>query len=52
VSLDIQMTFDVHGLKVMSRFWALALGYEEEPPPPGFSSWEEFAERNELPPQL
>jgi hypothetical protein len=36
----------------MSRFWALALDYEEEPPPPGFSSWAEFAERNELPPQL
>ncbi|HET6921112.1 MAG TPA: VOC family protein [Jiangellaceae bacterium] len=52
MSLDIQVTFDVHDLKVMSRFWALALVYEEEPPPPGFSSWEEFAERNELPPQL
>jgi hypothetical protein len=52
VSLDIQVTFDVHDLDVMSRFWALALGYEEEPPPSGFSSWEEFAQRNNIPPEL
>jgi hypothetical protein len=52
MSLDIQVTFDVHDLEVMSRFWALALDYEKEPPPPGFSSWEEFAERNALPPEL
>jgi hypothetical protein len=49
LSLDIKVTFDVHDLEVMSGFWALALDYEEEPPPPGFSSWEDFAERNDLP---
>jgi Glyoxalase-like domain len=49
VALDIQVTFDVHDLEVMSRFWALALDYEEEPPPPGFSSWEDLAERNQIP---
>jgi hypothetical protein len=52
VALDIQVTFDVHDLEVMSRFWALALDYEDEPPPPGFSSWEDFAERNQIPSQL
>ena len=52
MALDIQVTFDVHDLEVMSRFWALALDYEEEPPPPGFSSWEDFAERNQIPPEL
>jgi hypothetical protein len=52
VALDIQVTFDVHDLEAMSRFWALALDYEEEPPPPGFSSWEDFAERNAIPPEL
>jgi hypothetical protein len=46
------VTFDVHDLEVMSLFWALALDYEEEPPPPGFSSWEDFAERNQIPSQL
>jgi hypothetical protein len=35
----------------MSRFWAVALDYKEEPPPPGFSSWDDFAERNRIPPQ-
>jgi len=38
VALDIQVTFDVHDHEVMSRFWALALDHEDEPPPPGFSS--------------
>ena len=52
MALDIQVTFDVHDLDVMSRFWALALDYEEEPPPEGFSSWEDFAERNAIPPEL
>jgi hypothetical protein len=46
------VTFDAHDLEVMSRFWALALECEEEPPPPGFLSWEDFAERNQMPPQL
>ena len=52
MALDIQVTFDVHDLEVMSRFWALALDYEEELPPRGYSSWDDFAERNQIPPQL
>jgi hypothetical protein len=52
VALDIQVTFDVHDHEVMSRFWALALDHEDEPPPPGFSSWDDFAERNQIRPQL
>lgn len=52
MALDFQVTFDVHDLEVMSRFWALALDYEEEPPPPGFATWDEFAERNQIPPQM
>jgi hypothetical protein len=52
MALDIQVTFDVHDLDVMSRFWALALDYEQEPPPEGFSSWEDFAERNAIPREL
>jgi hypothetical protein len=52
MALDIQVSFDVHDLEVMSQFWALALDYEDEPPPEGFSSWEDFAERRQIPPEL
>jgi hypothetical protein len=52
VALDIQVTFDVHDHEVMSRFWALALDHEDEPPPPGFSSRGDFAESNQIRPQL
>ncbi|MGH8773856.1 MAG: hypothetical protein ACRDWI_01330 [Jiangellaceae bacterium] len=33
----------------------MALGFqvaEEEPPPPGFASWDDFADRNQIPPEL
>ncbi|GAA3519041.1 VOC family protein [Actinocatenispora rupis] len=36
------MTFDAAVPARLAEFWALALGYVEQPPPPGFSSWEEF----------
>lgn len=52
MALDIQVTFDVADLNRMQAFWALALGYELEPPPDGYASWEEFAERNHIPREL
>jgi catechol 2,3-dioxygenase-like lactoylglutathione lyase family enzyme len=52
MGLEIQVTFDVADLDRMAAFWALALGYEPEPPPEGFASWEEFAERNHIPREL
>jgi hypothetical protein len=47
--LTFQVTFDAHDPAEPARLWALALGYELEPPPKGFSSWEEFARRIGLP---
>jgi Glyoxalase-like domain len=35
MALEIQVTFDVADLDRMAAFWALALGYEPEPPPEG-----------------
>lgn len=32
----------------MCRFWALALGYVEEAPPEGSTSWQELLESNEI----
>jgi hypothetical protein len=36
-----QVTMDAARPRELGRFWAEVLGYVEEPPPPGFSSWEE-----------
>ena len=35
----------------LAGFWAEALGYVVQPPPPGFDSWEAFAEANGFPPE-
>jgi hypothetical protein len=35
-----QVTFDAGSPRALGGFWALALGYVEEPPPPGFDSWD------------
>lgn len=37
------MTFDASDPAGLARFWAKALGYIEQPPPPGHETWEEFA---------
>jgi hypothetical protein len=34
----------------LAEFWAGALGYIVQPPPEGFASWGEFAEKMGLPP--
>jgi hypothetical protein len=44
-----QVTFDAHDPAALAAFWALALGYQEEPPPPGFATWEDFARSINLP---
>lgn len=33
----------------MTEFWAGALGYMEQPPPPDFDSWEDFADSVGIP---
>ena len=35
------LTFDAADPGRLAEFWALALGYRLEPPPDGFSTWEE-----------
>ena len=37
-----QITIDCKDPARMSAFWVAALGYEIEPPPKGFSSWEDY----------
>jgi len=46
---QVQVTFDAHEPQALADFWALALGYVEQPPPPGFATWHEFAETMNIP---
>jgi hypothetical protein len=42
MSHRFQVTFDAAEPARLAEFWALALGYEREQPPPGFDTWEAF----------
>ena len=37
---QVHITFDCADPAALAAFWAEALGYQIEPPPPGFDSWE------------
>ena len=41
--MKFQVTFDANDPARLADFWALALGYEIQPPPPGFDSWDDWA---------
>ncbi|SOD73955.1 hypothetical protein SAMN05892883_3145 [Jatrophihabitans sp. GAS493] len=40
MGVQFQVTFDSADPAAHARFWAEALHYELQPPPPGFASWE------------
>ena len=40
--MTFQVTFDCADPASLAAFWAEALGYELQGPPPGFASWPEF----------
>jgi hypothetical protein len=37
---QMQITFDAAGPRALAAFWCEVLGYVEQPPPPGFDTWE------------
>ncbi|MDX1690849.1 MAG: VOC family protein [Acidimicrobiia bacterium] len=47
----IQVVIDCADPAGLAPFWAEALGYVLQPPPPGFDSWEDFAEEIGIPPE-
>jgi hypothetical protein len=49
MAIGVQITFDAHDTRALAEFWALALGYVLQPPPPGFASWEAFAAQIGIP---
>jgi hypothetical protein len=43
------LTIDCAHPGELAKFWALALGYEQSPPPEGFASWEEWHVHHDVP---
>jgi Glyoxalase-like domain len=50
-ALDIQVVIDCSDPHGLAEFWAAALDYVMQPPPQGFDSWEQFAEKIGIPPE-
>ncbi|GAA1255942.1 VOC family protein [Sphaerisporangium rubeum] len=48
---DVQITFDCADPAGLAEFWAVALGYRIQDPPPGFASWEQALEAMGVPPE-
>ena len=49
MAIEFQVSFDANNPPKLADFWAQALGYVTQPPPPGFATWEEFAVKNNIP---
>ena len=52
MSYPFQLTFDCHDIETMARFWTVALSYDLQEPPEGFSSWADFATNQGIPEEL
>lgn len=48
---SIQIVLDAADPASLASFWATALGYELQPPPQGYESWEEWATEMGIPPE-
>jgi len=48
---DVQITFDSADPAALSAFWAEALGYRLQDPPPGFATWEQALDAMGVPPE-
>ena len=42
MAVSFQLVIDCADPEPLARFWAAALGYELEPPPEGFASWDAY----------
>jgi catechol 2,3-dioxygenase-like lactoylglutathione lyase family enzyme len=50
VTREVQITFDCADPAALSGFWVEVLGYQLQPPPPGFETWDAFLESVHVPP--
>jgi catechol 2,3-dioxygenase-like lactoylglutathione lyase family enzyme len=48
---EVQFTFDCADPAAMAAFWAEALHYRLQEPPPGFDSWEQALDAAGIPPE-
>ncbi|HEY1135373.1 MAG TPA: VOC family protein [Nocardioides sp.] len=51
MAVTVQVTFDCADPGAQSAFWAAATGYEIDPPPPGFDSWDAALDAWGVPPE-
>jgi catechol 2,3-dioxygenase-like lactoylglutathione lyase family enzyme len=51
VARDVQITVDCADPAALATFWAQALGYEVQAPPPGFATWDEALGAFGVPPE-
>ena len=49
MSLNLQITFDCADPDRLAHFWADLLGYQLDPPPPGYDSWEDWLREQGIP---
>ena len=49
MAIGFQVTFDANDPARLAEFWADALGYVVQPPPPGFESWPAFLQTLDVP---
>jgi catechol 2,3-dioxygenase-like lactoylglutathione lyase family enzyme len=49
MSYSVQVTFACDDPTRLAEFWAEALGYVLQPPPPGYESWDAFADEMGIP---
>lgn len=46
---SLQIVFDANDVPRLVAFWEQTLGYQVQPPPPEFETWEDFARENGIP---
>lgn len=49
MALSVQITFACEDPARLAEFWSQTLGYVLQPPPPGFDTWEDFADSVGIP---
>jgi catechol 2,3-dioxygenase-like lactoylglutathione lyase family enzyme len=49
MAIPVQVTFDCHDPNALAHFWAEVLGYQLDPPPPGYETWEAWLTEQGIP---
>jgi hypothetical protein len=49
MAVKVQVVMDCHDPDALAHFWAEALAYQLDPPPQGFTSWQDWLKANNIP---